>query len=54
MNNAIEKGRMNIEYSRFIERALYIGDCLYTLSNDVVKANDINTLEEVSFLNISK
>ncbi|MEM2741455.1 MAG: beta-propeller domain-containing protein [Nitrososphaeria archaeon] len=54
LNNAIEKGRMNIEYSRFIERALYIGDCLYTLSKDVVKANDINTLEEVSFLNISK
>jgi len=33
-------------YNRNVERILYINDMLYTISNDVIMANDINTLLE--------
>ncbi len=54
LNNVAGKGIMEIDYLRFIKRALYIGDHLYTLSDEVVKVNDLNTLEEVNVLNLSK
>ncbi|MEK6263752.1 MAG: beta-propeller domain-containing protein, partial [Clostridium sp.] len=36
----------------FVDRILYIKDTLYTLSNSLIKANDINTLKEKSKLNL--
>jgi hypothetical protein len=36
----------------FIDRILYIKDTLYTLSNSLIKANDINTLKEKSKLKL--
>jgi len=35
-----------------VDRILYIKDTLYTLSNGLIKANDINTLQEKSKLNL--
>lgn len=37
-----------------VDRILYIKDTLYTLSNGLIKANDINTLQEKSKLNLIK
>jgi inhibitor of cysteine peptidase len=36
----------------FVDRILYIKDTLYTLSNGLIKANDINTLQEKSKLKL--
>lgn len=36
----------------YVDRILYIKDTLYTLSNGLIKANDINTLKEKSKLNL--
>jgi len=36
----------------FVDRILYVKDTLYTLSNGLIKANDINTLKEKSKLNL--
>ena len=36
-----------------IERVLYIGDTLYTVSRSKIKANDMKTLEDVGSLNIA-
>ena len=35
-----------------VDRILYIKDTLYTLSNGLIKANDINTLKEKSKLKL--
>ena len=42
------------KYSSTIERILYIGDVLYTLSSEMVKASDIMTVEEIGRVNIDK
>ncbi|MCX8188516.1 MAG: beta-propeller domain-containing protein [Nitrososphaeria archaeon] len=54
LNNSSEKNVMKIEYGKFIDRALYVGDYLYTLSDEIVKVNILSTLEEVNILYISK
>jgi len=38
---------------RSIERALYIGDYLYTVSNEMIKINNINSLAQVAAINLS-
>ena len=45
-----ETNSSNEKYS--VDRILYINDTLYTLSNGLIKANDINTLQEKSKLNL--
>lgn len=44
----------NIMYNGqyFVDRIIYIKDTLYTISNGLIKANDINTLKEKSRLNL--
>ncbi|MBQ8299608.1 MAG: beta-propeller domain-containing protein [Clostridia bacterium] len=42
------------KYSANVERILYIQDVLYTLSSEMVKANDINTVEEIGKISIDK
>ncbi|MGQ9781998.1 MAG: beta-propeller domain-containing protein [Nitrososphaeria archaeon] len=39
--------------SKFIERALYIGDFLYTISYEMVKMNDINSLAQVGEIKLT-
>ncbi len=41
------------DYERVIERALYIGENLYTISKDMVKANDLDTIEEVNSVELA-
>lgn len=36
-----------------IERIIYIDDVLYTLSKEIIKANDLNNLKEINMLEIS-
>jgi uncharacterized secreted protein with C-terminal beta-propeller domain len=35
-----------------VQRILYIGDVLYTVSDSLVKLNDINSLAELKALNL--
>lgn len=44
----------SLEGDSIINRILYIEDTLYTVSNRVIKANDINDLSEKGTLNIEK
>ena len=37
-------------YNKYVERILFIDDTLYTLSKGMIKANDIETIEEKSKL----
>ena len=40
--NALDKdGSLNVDYQRVIERGLYIGDTIYTLSPSVIQANSM-------------
>jgi uncharacterized secreted protein with C-terminal beta-propeller domain len=41
-------------YSEYaVERALYIGDILYTISNKMIKMNNLTSLEEIGIIKIS-
>jgi inhibitor of cysteine peptidase len=56
-SNDSNKKNSKKEYSvfneqHFVDRILYIEDTLYTLSNGLIKANDIDTLKEKSKLNL--
>jgi len=52
LSQSISGGISSDEYTKFIERAIYIGDYLYTISNKIVKVNDVSTLKEVSSIKI--
>ena len=52
LNQNISGGLSSDDYSKFIERAIYIGDYLYTISNKIVKVNDISNLNEVGSIKI--
>jgi len=39
-------------YDKNIQRIIYIGDYLYTISQSMVKANDLNTVKDVNSVNI--
>ncbi|MBC7091719.1 MAG: beta-propeller domain-containing protein [Nitrososphaeria archaeon] len=52
LSQNISGGLSSDDYLKFIERAIYIGDYLYTISNKIVKVNDINNLKEVSSIKI--
>ncbi len=43
---ALKSGRYSFKSNKSVQRILYIGDTLYTLSNSMIKANDINDLKE--------
>jgi len=38
------------DYNKQIKRSLYMDDVLYTISNSIVKANDLETIEEINFV----
>jgi inhibitor of cysteine peptidase len=45
-----EYGYMNFDYNKQIKRSLYMGDVLYTISNSIVKANELESLDEVNLV----
>ncbi|MBE0465979.1 MAG: beta-propeller domain-containing protein [Candidatus Desulforudis sp.] len=48
----LKAGYRGPESDRHVQRILYIGENLYTLSNGMVKANDMTTLAETGGLNL--
>lgn len=44
--DALKSGQYSFKSNKSVQRILYIGDTLYTLSNSMIKANDINDLKE--------
>lgn len=40
------------DYSRFVNRGLYIGNVLYTLSGSTLKAHDLSTMQEMATLDL--
>ncbi|MGH4121316.1 beta-propeller domain-containing protein [Clostridium sp.] len=49
-NGEVKNSMFDGQY--FVERIIYIKDTLYTLSNGLIKANDLNTLKEKSKLKL--
>lgn len=48
----IENGYIDYDYKKEVERIIYISDSLYTLSKQLIKATNINTMEEQGNLEI--
>lgn len=42
----------NYEYTKQVERIIYINDSLYTLSESLIKSIDINTMEQQAELEL--
>ncbi|MHB1421279.1 MAG: beta-propeller domain-containing protein, partial [Bacillota bacterium] len=51
-SDQIKAGDNWYDGNKNVDRILYIGDTLYTLSNSMIKANDISTLKEINSLPI--
>lgn len=49
---SVETGYFQYDYSKQVERIIYIKDSLFTLSKGLIKAVDMNTLEEQSKVEI--
>jgi inhibitor of cysteine peptidase len=45
-----EYGYVSFDYNKQIKRSLYMGDTLYTISNSIVKANKLDSLDGVDFV----
>ena len=48
----VKNGYEDYDYTKEVERIIYINDSLYTLSKSLIKATNINTMEEESFVEI--
>ena len=46
--------RYRSSYSNYVKRSLYIDDVLYTISNNLVKMNELEDLEEINKIDISQ
>jgi len=51
--DVLKSGQYDFNYDKNVQRILYIGDTLYTLSNSMIKANGINDLKEKKSLLIN-
>ena len=51
MKNELD-GYKDLEYGKEVERIIYINDSLYTLSQELIKSTNINTMEEEGSLEI--
>ncbi len=47
-----EWGYVNIDYNKQIQRSLYMDDILYTLSQARIKANNLQTIEEIDLVEL--
>lgn len=50
----IENGYIDYDYTRAVERIIYINDSLYTLSESLIKATNMNTMKEEGVLEIKE
>ena len=48
----IQDGYRDYDYTKAVERIIYINDSLYTLSQGLIKSTNINTMEEESIVEI--
>lgn len=46
----VENGKDYSDWNRAIKRSLYMDDVLYTVSNVVVKANDLVTIDGIGYV----
>lgn len=53
-HNNLTENTKNYYNTNNVNRALYIGNVLYTLSTSMIKMNDLNDLYEINTVNISK
>ena len=51
-NSMSNEGYRSSNYQTRIQRSLYMGNTLYTMSNSIVKANDLDDLDEINFVKI--
>lgn len=49
----IEEGTFDYDYTKIVERIIYIKDNLYTLSEDLIKETNMETMEEKSKLELN-
>ena len=50
----IENGYIDYDYTKAVERIIYINDSLYTLSESLIKSTNMNTMEEEAVLTITE
>ena len=50
----IENGYIGYDYTKVVDRIIYIEDSLYTLSQSLIKSTDINTMQEQGYLEIAE
>lgn len=50
----IEDGYIDYDYTKTVERIIYINDSLYTLSEGLIKSTNMDTMEEQDILEIEK
>lgn len=50
----LKSGQFDFDYDKSVQRILYIGDTLYTLSNSMIKANDLKGLAEKKSVLLNK
>lgn len=51
-NTKNEYGYYDLPYGYQVRRSLYMDNTLYTVSNKVIKANDLNTIQELKKINL--
>ena len=48
----VKDGYEDYDYTKEVERIIYINDSLYTLSKSLIKSTNMNTMEEEGFVEI--
>ncbi|HEY9061966.1 MAG TPA: beta-propeller domain-containing protein [Pseudobacteroides sp.] len=51
-DDRLKSSQYDFNYDKSVQRILYIGDTLYTLSNSMIKANDLKELKEKNSVSI--
>ncbi|KRQ86762.1 Beta propeller domain protein [Caloramator mitchellensis] len=46
-------GDFGFDYNKSVQRIIYIDNVLYTISNGIIKANDIETMQELNSINLN-
>jgi uncharacterized secreted protein with C-terminal beta-propeller domain len=49
----LKSGRYYYDFENSIKRSLYMGEALYTLSNEMIKINDLKDLEEINSIHLN-
>ena len=53
INEDVEDGYYDYDYKKLVKRILYIGNSLFTMSNDLIKSTNIETMEEQGTIEIN-